>query len=75
MEIPNILFNEDGEKISEFPYLVDSLIVSTVATHPSVKLVGGKRSKPVKKLKPNPSRKPKFPDLRLIRQTRKNKVK
>jgi hypothetical protein len=75
MEIPNILFNEDGEKISEFPYLVDSLIVSTVATNPSVKLVGGKRSKPVKKLKPNPSRKSKFPDLRLIRQTRKNKAK
>ena len=41
MEIPNILFNEDDEKISEFPYLVDSLIVAGTSTHPSIKLIGG----------------------------------
>jgi len=40
--IPNILFNKDGKKISEFPYIVDSLIVADSSKIPSVKFVGGK---------------------------------
>lgn len=43
MEIPNILFNESGENISMFPYLVDSLIVAAASIHPSIKLVGGSK--------------------------------
>jgi len=43
-EIPNILFDADNEKLCEFPYLIDSLIVSKTSGHPVIKLSrGGKR--------------------------------
>ena len=43
-EIPNILFDADNEKLCEFPYLIDSLIVSKTSGNPVIKLLrGGKR--------------------------------
>jgi hypothetical protein len=44
-EIPNILFDGDGEKLCEFPYLVDSLIVGKVSGHPIIKLFGGRKTR------------------------------
>uniref|UniRef100_A0A6C0DRD9 Uncharacterized protein n=1 Tax=viral metagenome TaxID=1070528 RepID=A0A6C0DRD9_9ZZZZ len=43
-EIPNLLFDEDGELLSEFPYLVESLIAHKAGNHPSIKLSGGMRT-------------------------------
>ena len=43
MEIPNIYFNEEGEKLIEFPYLVESLIVASSSDHLSIKLSGGRK--------------------------------
>ena len=43
MEIPNLLFDEDGDLLSEFPYLVESLVAHKAGTHPSIKLSGGRR--------------------------------
>jgi hypothetical protein len=44
-EIPNILFDADHKKLCEFPYLVDSLIVSKVSGHPVIKLFGGRKTR------------------------------
>jgi hypothetical protein len=44
-EIPNVLFDGDDSKLCEFPYLVDSLIVSKVSAHPVIKLFGGRKSR------------------------------
>jgi len=43
-EIPNLLFDEDGELLSEFPYLVESLIAHKAGNHPIIKLSGGRRA-------------------------------
>jgi len=42
-EIPNLLFGEDGELLSEFPYLVESLIAHKAGNNPSIRLSGGSR--------------------------------
>jgi len=47
-EIPNILFDADDTKLCEFPYLVDSLIVSKVSAHPVIKLFGGRKRRTYK---------------------------
>jgi len=49
MEIPNIYFNEDGEKLIEFPYLVESLIVASSSNHLSIKLSGGRKKHGLRK--------------------------
>jgi len=43
-EIPNLLFDEDGELLSKFPYLVESLVARKAADHPSIRLSGGRRT-------------------------------
>jgi hypothetical protein len=45
MEIPNIYFNEGDEKLIEFPYLVESLIVASSSDHLSIKLYGGRKKR------------------------------
>jgi len=49
MEIPNIYFNEEGEKLIEFPYLVESLIVASSSNHLSIKLSGGRKKRDLRK--------------------------